>query len=51
MAPFSMKAGKTVEQAAMEYKIPDKYAGYTINAVGGGVPGNVQTAYNELQGK
>jgi cyclase len=44
-----MKAGKTVDQAAMEFKMPDKYKGYTVNALFGGVKGNIQTAYNELK--
>ncbi|HLH30792.1 MAG TPA: MBL fold metallo-hydrolase [Terriglobia bacterium] len=43
-----IKAGKTVDQAAMEFKIPDKYQGYTIGTFFGGIKGNIQTAYNEL---
>jgi len=43
-----IKAGKTVDQAAAEYKIPDKYAGYTVSTFFGGIKGNIQTAYNEL---
>jgi len=43
-------AGKTAEQAAAEYKIPAKYAGYTAgNAAFGGVAGNINTAYAELK--
>ncbi|HEX4998038.1 MAG TPA: MBL fold metallo-hydrolase [Terriglobia bacterium] len=46
-----MKAGKTVDAAAAEYKIPAKYAGYTIQTMMGGVRGNIQTAYDELNKK
>jgi cyclase len=44
-----IKAGKTVDQAAMEYKIPDKYKGYGVNTLFGGIKGNIQIAYNELK--
>ena len=45
-----MKAGKTPEEAAAEFKIPEKYKGYgTGSTVFGGVKGNIQTAYNELK--
>jgi glyoxylase-like metal-dependent hydrolase (beta-lactamase superfamily II) len=44
-----MKAGKTVEQAAMEYKVPAKYPGYTVGTFFGGIQGNIQTAYTELK--
>ena len=44
-----MKAGKTVDQAAMEYKIPDKYKGYTVSTFFGGIKGNIQLAYDELK--
>jgi len=44
-----IKANKTVEQAAAEYKIPDKYKGYTVSTFFGGIQGNIQTAYNELK--
>lgn len=44
-----MKAGKTVDQAAMEYKIPDTYKGYTVSTFFGGVKGNIQLAYDELK--
>ena len=46
-----IKAGKTVDQAAMEFKIPEKYKGYTVGTFFGGIKGNIQTAYNELQKK
>jgi cyclase len=44
-----IKADKSVDQAAMEYKIPEKYKGYTINTFFGGIKGDIQTAYNELK--
>jgi cyclase len=44
-----IKARKSVDDAAAEYKIPDKYKGYTINAAFGGVKANIQAAYNELK--
>jgi len=47
-----IKAGKTAEQAGMEFKVPEKYAalGYTGGNAGlfGGAPGNIRTAYTEL---
>ena len=42
-----MKAGKSVDDAAAEYKIPEKYTGYTNNA--NQVKTNVQVIYNELK--
>lgn len=42
-----IKAGKTAEQAAMEYKVPEKYVGYTLGARGAG--GIVNAAYTELK--
>jgi len=44
-------AGKSVDQAAMEYKIADKYKGYTISTFFGGIQGNIQLAYDELKKK
>ena len=46
----AIKAGKTADQAATEYKIPEKYVGYTAGGAGGrgGAAGNVRTAYMEL---
>jgi glyoxylase-like metal-dependent hydrolase (beta-lactamase superfamily II) len=43
-----IKAGKTVDQAAEEFKVPAKYPGYTVGTFFGGIKGNIQTAYNEL---
>ena len=46
-----IKAGKSVDQASMEYKVPEKYAGYTVSTFLGGIKGNIQLAYDELQKK
>ena len=45
-----MKAGKTPEQAAKEYKVPDKYKGYTADLPPffGGMPGYIKGMYGEL---
>lgn len=45
------KAGKTAEQAAGEYKVPDKYKGYSANlpAFFGGMKGYIQGMYDELK--
>ena len=48
-AQAQLTAGKSVDQAAAEYKIPDKYEGYTIFQPFGGIKLNVQAAYNELK--
>ena len=42
-----MKAGKTVDQAAEEFKIPEKYAGYTPNP--NQTKTNIGVIYNELK--
>jgi len=46
-----IKAGKSVDQAAGEYKIPAKYNGYTVLTLFGGIKGNIQIAYDELNRK
>jgi glyoxylase-like metal-dependent hydrolase (beta-lactamase superfamily II) len=50
-ATNEMKAGKTVDQAAAEYKVPARFKGYvvTVNQQFANVKGNVQTVYNELK--
>ncbi|HYR84760.1 MAG TPA: MBL fold metallo-hydrolase [Terriglobia bacterium] len=50
-AQTEMKAGKTVDQAAPEYKLPAKYRGYvaSANPQFGGVKPNLQALYNELK--
>jgi len=44
-------AGKTVDQAAAEYKVPARFKGYvvTINEQFSSAKANVQTVYNELK--
>ncbi len=44
-------AGKSVDEAAMDYKIPEKYKGYTISTFFGGIKGNIQLAYEEMKKK
>jgi cyclase len=45
-----MKAGKTVDQAAAEWKTPAKFPSYGPSApLFGGIKGNIQAAYNELK--
>ena len=46
-----LKAGKTPEQAAAEWKLPEKYKGYsaTISTLMGGLPGRIQTLANEMK--
>ena len=46
-----IKAGKTVEQAAADYKLPERYKGYAISTFLGGIKNNIQVAYNELKKK
>ena len=49
-ARASMKAGKTVEQAAAEYKVAPRFKGYvaSLNPAFGGAATNLQIAYAEL---
>jgi glyoxylase-like metal-dependent hydrolase (beta-lactamase superfamily II) len=46
-----MKAGKTVDQAAAEYKVPARYSGYkaTVNEDFASAKSNLQILYNELK--
>ena len=52
-ARSSMKAGKTVEQAAKEYAVDPKRQGYaaSVNPRYGTAQKNLQIAYDELKGK
>jgi glyoxylase-like metal-dependent hydrolase (beta-lactamase superfamily II) len=52
-ARASIKAGKTVEQAANEYKVPPTFKGYaaSLNPSFGGALPNLKIAYQELQKK
>ncbi len=46
-----LKAGKTPEQAAAEWKLPEKYKGYNpvVGALFGGLAGRIQTLANEVK--
>ncbi len=52
-ARASVKAGKTVEQAAAEYKVAPRFKGYvaSLNPAFGGALANLKIAYQELQKK
>ena len=52
-AEREMKAGKTVDQAAAEYKVDPKYKGYvvSVNPMFGNAKANMQIAYDELKKK
>ena len=49
-AQAELKAGKTPEQAAMDYKPGDKFKDYTLTGGRGGAAGNFTAIYAELQG-
>jgi hypothetical protein len=44
---------KSIDQAAAEYKIPPKYAGYSMTIIGrfGGVKGNIQGNWLAARGE
>jgi glyoxylase-like metal-dependent hydrolase (beta-lactamase superfamily II) len=48
-----IKAGKTSDQATMEYKVPERFASKGVTAATGGlfggIKGNIETAYKELK--
>jgi cyclase len=50
-AQQSLKAGKSAEQAAKEYKVDPKYKGYvaSVNPMFGGPQPNLEIAYKELR--
>ncbi|MBI3400950.1 MAG: MBL fold metallo-hydrolase [Acidobacteria bacterium] len=50
-AQAALKAGKTPEAAAPEWKIPEKYTGYsaTVNPLFGGVKGMLETLQTEMK--
>jgi glyoxylase-like metal-dependent hydrolase (beta-lactamase superfamily II) len=50
-ATSQMKAGKTVDQAATDYKIPERYKDYTVSPgpEPGGAKANVGIVFNELK--
>jgi hypothetical protein len=50
-AEQEMKAGKTTDQAAAEYKLPAKYKGYvaSVSPQIGGAKANLDIIYSELK--
>jgi glyoxylase-like metal-dependent hydrolase (beta-lactamase superfamily II) len=52
-AQAELKAGKTPEQAAAEWKLPAKYTGYSANAptMFGGMAGRIQLLADEIKKK
>ena len=48
-----LKAGKTPDQAAAEWKLPEKYKDYspTVGALFGGLAGRIKTLQTEMAGK
>ena len=48
-ARASMKAGKTPEQAMMDFKLPEKFKGYSLTGGRGGPGGNFNVLYAELK--
>jgi cyclase len=50
-AQDALKAGKTPEQAAAEWKVPAKYEGYSpqVAALFGGLPGRIQRLQDEMK--
>jgi cyclase len=48
-ARASLKAGKTPEQAMMDFKLPAKFTGYTLTGGRGGPAGNFNQLYAELK--
>jgi len=50
-AQGALKAGKTPQQAAAEWKIPEKYQGYssTVNPLFGGIAGMLERLQAEMK--
>jgi cyclase len=50
-AQAALKAGKSAEDAAKEWKVPEKYTGYSPNvaALFGGLPGRLQRLQEEMK--
>src|SRR5262245_49796649 len=44
----SLQAGKTAEQAMMEFKLPDKFKDYNLQGGRGGPGGNFNVIFQEL---
>jgi len=49
-ARSSLKAGKSPEQAMMDFKLPDKFKGYNLGGGRGGPGGNFNILFEELKG-
>lgn len=50
-ARASLAAGKTAEQAMSEFKLPEKFKGYTLTSTRGGPGGNFNVIYEELRAR
>ena len=50
-ARAGLKAGKTPEQLAAEWKVPEKYKGYssTVSSMMGGLVGRIQSLQKETK--
>ena len=48
-ARASLKAGKTPEQAMMDFKLPEKFKGYNLTGGRGGPGGNFGVIFEELR--
>ena len=48
-ARASLKAGKTPDQAMMDFKLPEKFKGYSLTGGRGGPGGNFNQLYTELK--
>ena len=50
-ARSQMKAGKTVDQAAADYRVPERYKGYTVSPEPGRdmAKANLEIVFNELK--
>jgi glyoxylase-like metal-dependent hydrolase (beta-lactamase superfamily II) len=48
-ARASLQAGKTPEQAMADFKLPDKFSGYTLTGGRGGPAGNFPRLYEEIK--
>ena len=48
-ARASLKAGKTPDQAMMDFKLPEKFKGYSLTGGRGGPGGNFNVLYMELK--
>ena len=49
-ARASLKAGKSPEQAMMDFKLPDTFKGYNLGGGRGGPGGNFNILFEELKG-